>query len=267
MLIGIALRSGEGKISGRVEEPSLEIRSPLRLWILFRLTARAVRLQIDRTQRARFLVRHQRPANILSPKCRDVLVARVLNRLQNVFACYIRTGRYLQRTFELDAVGGIGRPRSHLAQISHLLGNQRDRTAALRHICNRSPVRRMLFEYSGHHSVDLHSSQQHPTRDALTVHKLGLNARMTPGGSSPIDRASPSVARPAPPALPVGRSCIRSRSGPAGNCRTGAALRIYPQPARRCLLLLRLITALENLDDPNRISPICAAALQPLERP
>ncbi len=85
-------------------------------------------------------------------------------------------------------MGCIGRPGSHLAQISHLLGNQRDRTAALRHIGNGSPVRRMLFEYSGHHSVNLHRSQQHPTRDALTVHKLGLDARMTRGGSSPIDR-------------------------------------------------------------------------------
>lgn len=70
---------------------------------------------------------------------------------------------------QFHAMRRIRRPRPHLAQITYLLGDQRNRSAALRHIGNGSAMGRVLLKDGGHHPVDLRGGQQHPAGDILTM--------------------------------------------------------------------------------------------------
>jgi len=189
MPICVALRRSEWKIVGRIEEVSFQIRRPLCLRILLRLAARAIRLQIDRPERPRLLIRNERPSNVFRAQCRDVFVAGIFTGFQDVFTRHVRPRRHTQWPLQLHTMRRIRRPWPHLAQITYLLRDQRNRPAALRHISNGSAMSCLFLKDGGHHSVDLRRGQQHPAGDILATYDSLFGTAVAGHCSFAIDRA------------------------------------------------------------------------------
>ena len=109
-----------------IEEPASEVRRPRRLRIRLHFTRCAIGLEIERALGAGFLVGHERPADEFVAQGRDVLVAGIFIRAEDVIAGLVGLRREGCRPREAVAGRGRDRPRPDVRQVADALRDARD---------------------------------------------------------------------------------------------------------------------------------------------